>query len=216
MAALWKIRKTGSVLSPRDGYDRWAGSYAGESNPVKSLSNEVLEGWLPDVAGIEVLDAGCGTGHFCELLAKRNLARITGIDLSPAMIDVASKRVPAASFICDDLNSLQLANEKYDLVVCALVLGHIRDLDPVLSKLIASVRKGGTIIISDFHPFLTLQKSRRTFKDSTGKTFEIAHHLHLLSELIHIIHREGMVLEKFAEPMWQEMPAIYAIKANKI
>jgi malonyl-CoA O-methyltransferase len=215
MATLWPKRKRNSVLSVMDGYNRWAGTYSQESNPIKNLSNQILESWLPLTTGIEVLDAGCGTGHFSEILTNRNLAKVTGIDFSPLMIDVAKKRVPAAEFICQDLSSVQLERNRYDLVISALVLAHIRELDPTLTKLIRGLKKGGLLLISDFHPYLTLQKSKRTFRDQSGRTFEISHHLHMLSEVIQIINREGLSLENLEEPMWQDAPAIYAIKATK-
>lgn len=48
-------------------------------------------------AGASVLDACCGAGHLAAALAERSLS-VTGIDLSPAMIDLARRNAPTATF----------------------------------------------------------------------------------------------------------------------
>lgn len=55
----------------------------------------VLLGWLPeDLAGRQVLDAGCGTGSFAVEAAGRGAA-VTAVDVSPTLVDVARRRTPA-------------------------------------------------------------------------------------------------------------------------
>jgi magnesium-protoporphyrin O-methyltransferase len=54
---------------------------------------ETLLGWLPeDLHGARVLDAGCGTGAFAIEAARRG-AEVVAIDLSPALVEVAVRRV---------------------------------------------------------------------------------------------------------------------------
>jgi magnesium-protoporphyrin O-methyltransferase len=49
--------------------------------------------WLPaDLHGARILDAGCGTGAFAMEAARRG-ADVVAIDLSPALVDVALRRV---------------------------------------------------------------------------------------------------------------------------
>jgi SAM-dependent methyltransferase len=47
-------------------------------------------GVLGDVAGLDVVDLGCGTGYFSAWLAKRG-ARPVGIDVTPAQLDTARR-----------------------------------------------------------------------------------------------------------------------------
>lgn len=55
----------------------------------------LLLAWLPaDLRGARVLDAGCGTGAFAIEAARRG-AEVVAIDLSPALVDVALRRVAA-------------------------------------------------------------------------------------------------------------------------
>lgn len=54
---------------------------------------ETLLSWLPqDLHGARILDAGCGTGAFAMEAARRG-ADVVAIDLSPALVDVAVRRV---------------------------------------------------------------------------------------------------------------------------
>ncbi|RSS45908.1 class I SAM-dependent methyltransferase, partial [Streptomyces sp. WAC05858] len=46
-----------------------------------------LRGWLPERAG-DVLDLGCGTGSLALLAAERG-HRVTGVDRSPRMVELA-------------------------------------------------------------------------------------------------------------------------------
>ncbi len=54
---------------------------------------ETLLAWLPaDLSGVRILDAGCGTGALAMAAARRG-AHVVAIDLSPALVDVAQRRV---------------------------------------------------------------------------------------------------------------------------
>lgn len=51
---------------------------------------------LPDdLRGMRILDAGCGTGAMAVELAKRGADEVVAVDISPALIDIAQKRMPA-------------------------------------------------------------------------------------------------------------------------
>ena len=46
---------------------------------------------MPDVAGKEVVDLGCGTGYFCAHLKKAGAARVVGVDPTPAQLATARR-----------------------------------------------------------------------------------------------------------------------------
>ena len=83
-------------------YDRYADEYAayvatreqdGPEHDQFGILPHML-GLLGDVAGQDVLDAGCGEGYLARILAGRG-ARVTGIDLSPRLVGLAGTKAPA-------------------------------------------------------------------------------------------------------------------------
>src|SRR5688572_27439221 len=70
-----------------------------------------LEPWFDIVPGTRVLDVGCGVGRWSSMLASRG-AVVTGIDLSPTMIEEAQRRAqstgvaPQCRFLVQDLAQL--------------------------------------------------------------------------------------------------------------
>ncbi len=223
MATLQAARNSGDVmnffrkkkLAPLDAYNLWADSYSGESNPIKNFSDELIGKWMTEVNGKSVLDAGCGTGKICNLASDRGASRIFGVDLSPAMIKEATKNCLNADFKCLDLSKEKIDGQ-FDLIVSALVLGHIRNLDFVLTNLLGNLTPNGILLITDFHPFLTLQGARRTFSEKkSGKTFEVEHHLHLFEEYVSCLTKSNACVEEVAEPRWQEQPVVFGMKIRK-
>ena len=113
----WFKKKNPPVLSPQAGYDLWALSYAQESNPIKDLSNKFVESAIPDLRGKSVLDAGCGTGHFCVHATDHHASQVIGVDFSQVMIERASRNCPAARFYCGDLSTLTLSERPVDVII---------------------------------------------------------------------------------------------------
>lgn len=66
-------------------------------------------------SGTVLLDLGCGAGGFCRLAADAG-ADTTGIDASPAMIEIARQRVPEGRFHVGDMQGLPFDENAFDVV----------------------------------------------------------------------------------------------------
>ena len=90
----------------------------------------ILLSWLPaDMAGLRLLDAGCGTGALAVEAARRG-ARVTAVDLSPTLVDLARARMPAGldiDFRVGDMDDASLG--RFDHVVGMDSLIHYREAD---------------------------------------------------------------------------------------
>ena len=79
----------------QDAYDRLAAVWSATTDEGAFnglLERPALRSLVPaNLAGAVVLDAGCGSGAQAEWLLDRG-AEVTGIDLSPRMIEEASRR----------------------------------------------------------------------------------------------------------------------------
>jgi malonyl-CoA O-methyltransferase len=203
-------------MSPLEAYNQWASSYLHESNPVKKLSDGLVEKMLPSLNGKRLLDAGCGPGKFCRHAAEQKAATVVGIDLSPSMIEEARKYCPSGDFKVSDLSDMAFPNDHFDVIICALVLGHVEKLKPALQSLIDALDYGGSLIITDFHPFLTLTQAKRTFRDPrSGKQAEVRHYLHLFEEYMTCFVQNGVSIEAWNEPEFDGVPVVFGIRIKK-
>jgi SAM-dependent methyltransferase len=66
-------------------------------------------------AGTRLLDVGCGAGRTLRLAADRG-ADVTGLDAAPGLIDYARRRVPGATIVQGELQTLPFSDEAFDAV----------------------------------------------------------------------------------------------------
>lgn len=120
--------------------------------------------------GIVVLDAGCGTGALADALAARDpSARITGIDISPAFLDVARARVPSGDFRQGDLCALDLPDGVLDAALSLLVLQFIPDRAKAVAEM-RRVTKPGGLVAAAMWDFTGGFSFLRAFADSVAIT----------------------------------------------
>lgn len=209
-------KKKPKLLSPLEGYNRWAAHYQHESNPIKNFSDSLIENLLPPLIGKHVLDVGCGTGYFCSIAERNQAESIVGIDLSPVMIEQAKLNCPQTDFRCQDIQHLKIDNGTFDVIICALVLAHIENINTTLSTLVNGLKENGVIIISDFHPSLTLKGSKRTFTNPLNKeTFEIQHYYHSTELYLELFKEHNVSIHEVKEPLWNNEPVIFVISGTK-
>lgn len=110
---------------------------------------------IPEPAGKNILDAGCGPGKYAEILLARG-AQVTGFDISPKMIALAKARNPGqgAFFVHDLAQPLDMfEDESFDVVLCALALHYVQDWNPVMQAFCRVLKPQGHLVISIEHPF---------------------------------------------------------------
>lgn len=101
----------------------------------------------------EVLDLGCGEGHWTHAMARR-CASVVGVDPSPSRIELArssarhSRLRRRASFQCTRLEEAGLRSASFDRVISLCVLEHIDNLDTVLAEVARILRPGGQLHVS--------------------------------------------------------------------
>jgi ubiquinone/menaquinone biosynthesis C-methylase UbiE len=101
-----------------------------------------------------LLDVACGTGRLGGILRQRYpKLRITGIDISPAMIKEARERLPedaATSWHVGTLAEVEFPSAGFDVVTCANAFHLFLDQEDVLAQFVRLVRPGGTVCIVDW------------------------------------------------------------------
>jgi trans-aconitate 2-methyltransferase len=93
------------------------------------------------------VDLGCGPGNSTQpLRARWPQARITGIDSSPHMIEMARASYPQESWLLADAGQWSPA-ERYDLVFSNATLQWIPDHGMLIPRLFAAVKPGGALAV---------------------------------------------------------------------
>ena len=155
------------LVPTREGYDRWAEIYDDEANPLVLIEEPEVIRALGDVAGLRVLDVGCGTGRHAVRLANAG-AKVTGLDFSNRMLDKARAKPGAGAvrFIHQDASgALPFEPESFDRVISCLVVDHLSDLRAFFSELRRVCRDQGFIVVSVMHPAMMLKGVQARFHD---------------------------------------------------
>ena len=100
----------------------------------------------------DVLDVGCGTGAVIELLHDTYPnAHYTGLDLTPAMIEVASaKGLPNCEFMVDDAENLPFADASFDAVLSSNSFHHYPNPEAFFAGALRVLRPDGRLILRDY------------------------------------------------------------------
>ena len=103
---------------------------------------------LPRYQPRYVLDMGCGPGHTAALLRIRfPHSEVTGLDMSPAMVEEARGRVQGAWFTVADVT--QPLRLPADVVYARLLLGHLPEPAVALERWAAAMRPPGLLVCEE-------------------------------------------------------------------
>jgi 2-polyprenyl-3-methyl-5-hydroxy-6-metoxy-1,4-benzoquinol methylase len=166
----------------RDAWDRAADAYAAGQASGRDYYRYEFFGPAQvavcgDVAGRRLLDVGCGAGYFAREMALRG-ARVTGVDLSPRMLEHARRHEAAAPLGIDyrevDAEALDAAfAEPFDVVTSCLVLQDVPRPEAALRAIHAVLRPGGRAVLSMAHP-CTDTPFREWLRDDAGRKQALA------------------------------------------
>jgi 2-polyprenyl-6-hydroxyphenyl methylase/3-demethylubiquinone-9 3-methyltransferase len=152
-------------------FDALAARWWDPNGPMKPLHrmNPVRIGWIAErltrahgpqpLAGLRVLDVGCGAGLASEALARLG-ADVTGMDAAPEALEVARAHAEAGGLAIDYRQGgpEDLAEAGgYDAVISLEVIEHVAERAAFLSALARAARPGGLVFLS------TLNRTPRSF-----------------------------------------------------
>ncbi len=130
-------------------FDGLAAIYEDEAVAVGWSVNEVV---AEELAGLDppamVLDLACGTGVTLRLLQRAFPdAELTGVDLSPAMAEIARTQIPEAHVIVDEVTHFVARSpQEFELVTSVGGLEFVPDLPQLLVGMKKLVAPGGHLI----------------------------------------------------------------------
>ena len=128
-------------------YDDWwlgTGLFAQRDRPGWEEDVAALKAELGALAPARTLDVACGTGFLTEALP----GELTGIDQSETMVEVASSRLPGATFVVGDALDPPFEDDAFERVHTSHFYGHLLG-DQREAFLAAAARLAGELVVVD-------------------------------------------------------------------
>lgn len=177
------------LAATRSSYDRVAADYAAHfrdgladmpvERSVLSLFAEVVRG--------PVLDVGCGTGIVTGELARLGID-VSGVDLSPGMLDMARRQLPELTFEVGSMLALPHADDAFAGVVAWYSTIHVPDPDlpAALAELARVLRPGGHLLLA-----FQVGEEPRHMTSALGHEIELVFHRRRPSRMAELLAVAG-------------------------
>ena len=115
-------------------------------------SDEII-GIILDHAGVtegkDILDVACGTGVLIPDYLKRNVASVTGIDISPKMAEIAKAKFSQerVTILCGDVETTAF-DRQFDCIVVYNAFPHFPDPERLIRTLSGLLKPDGTLTVA--------------------------------------------------------------------
>ena len=184
-------------------YDRTAARY----DDLISFAERMLFGggreWICSRAHGEVLEVAAGTGR--NLPFYGDDVRLTAVELSPAMLEIARRRAATLGREADllrvgDAQDLPFPEASFDAVVCTLGLCTIPSPEMAVREAARVLRPGGRLLLLEHvrSPVLPVRILQTLLNPITVLTESD----HLLREPLPSVREAGLVVEALERSKW--------------
>ena len=158
----------------REAFDAWADRYDDDV----SKGGGVVEGYdrsrlrasrlVSVYQGMHVADIGIGTGAFAEIFAQQGV-QITGVDLSPRMLEICAARHPGWRLLAGDFLHIPVTSASQDLVISSFAFHElaVADRAGAINECMRVLGSGGRVLLVDimFEDLPRLQAARERLRD---------------------------------------------------
>jgi ubiquinone/menaquinone biosynthesis C-methylase UbiE len=129
-------------------FDRLAPSWDGDMITDDDKIAKIFD-YAGIQAGSSILDVACGTGVLFPSYLRRNVSSITGVDISPVMIEVACKKFkdPRIHLLNADMETVSLS-KSFDCCMIYNAFPHFENTQQLITNLATQLVTGGRLTIA--------------------------------------------------------------------
>ena len=131
------------------GWEAIAGRFAERWSPITSQAIDSLLETARVGQGSRVLDVGTGPGDAAGRAVERG-AEATGIDVAGAMVEIAARRHPVATFVQASASELPFPDGSFDAVIGNNVIQHVGDPQRAAREMERVLVSGGRVALSNW------------------------------------------------------------------
>ena len=145
-----RLKREWTELAPA-----WIREARAGANPTRTgLLDAPILAACGNVAGLRVLDWGCGEGRFCRMLVDRGAAQVLGLDLCAPLVEAARElQLERDEYRVADVQDLGFLDaESFDLCVSYLNQCDLPDYMANNREIFRVLRPGGRFIVANLHP----------------------------------------------------------------
>lgn len=126
-------------------------------SPNDTLEKPIFDELAGDLAGLRILDLGCGSGGFGLEALERGCQSYVGIDGSENMVQAAKKKLAGSqgTILRAPIETWDYPSRQFDLVTSRLALHYIAAIEQVFANVYQALTEGGRFVFSVEHPVIT-------------------------------------------------------------
>jgi ubiquinone/menaquinone biosynthesis C-methylase UbiE len=126
--------------------------------------------------GGDVLEVAPGPGYFAIEMARDASHRVTGLDISHTMVDLARRNAADAGVEVDfrrgDASAMPFADNSFDLLTCSAAFKNFTQPHKALEEMYRVLRPGGTALVIDLNKDVPVSEIRKYFAAAGLGTIE--------------------------------------------
>ena len=136
-----------NVFLKKDVADNYDSYYQTEfGGKVDAIEKEIISELLKEIPKEKMLELGCGTGHWTEVFIDQG-SKVTGIDISEAMLSIARCKNLDADLRMANSESLPFEGESFDSIASITMLEFVESQDKAIQEMFRVLKPNGHLIM---------------------------------------------------------------------
>jgi len=188
------------------------------------VTNKAILELLKNGKNLKILDAGCGEGYLCRILAKKGY-KIFGVDFSAKLIkaakDTKRKKPLGIKYFIGDFRKTNFPSSFFDIILSHQTINEVENPEKAFKEFHRILKKKGRLILLFLHPCFEINPKKYFQRAKIKKSYYLVSgikspspcfYLHLpLFEWVKLLAKTGFLIKKIEEPH----PSIKLIKKEK-